>query len=53
MIRWCVAGDMNLLHIQLCMSYRGKNYSKFSSNSEANASELLENIEDMIPRYRL
>ena len=25
--------------------------SRFSSNSEANASELLENLEEMFPRY--
>ena len=27
------------------------NASRFSSNSEANASELLENIEEIFPRY--
>ena len=30
--------------------YRGNNSSRFSRNSEANASELLENLEEMFPR---
>ena len=33
------------------MQYRGNIYSKFCRNSEANASELLENLEEMYPRY--
>ena len=33
------------------MKYRGKMSSRFSSNSEASASELLVNLEEMIPLY--
>ena len=33
------------------MQYRGNTSSRFSSNSIADASELLENLEEIIPRY--
>ena len=34
--------------ISLCMYYRGNSSSRFPNNSEANASELLENLEEMM-----
>ena len=48
---FCVVEDWNLLKTSLCMQYRGNISSIFSSNSEANASELLENLEEMFSRY--
>ena len=38
-----LAGNINVHVVQRSI------YSRFSSNSEANASELLENIEEMFP----
>ena len=40
-----------MLHISLWMYYLGKISSRFSKNSEANASELLENIGDIFPGH--
>ena len=37
---------INGMHI-----WRGNMSSRFSSNSEAKASELLENLEEIFPRY--
>ena len=42
----CVDEDLNMICISLCQSYRGNISSGFSSNSEAFASELLENPEE-------
>ena len=44
----CVAEDLNILNISLFMQNRGNKSSRFSLNSEANASELRENIEEML-----
>ena len=41
---------LKLLQTTLCMYYRGNSSSRFSSNSEADASELLENLENRL-RY--
>ena len=38
---------MNSLKLSLYMKYRGR----FSSNAEANASALLENLQEVISRY--
>ena len=38
----CVYNIMQLLQVSLCMQYRGNTHSKFSRNSEAFASEILE-----------
>ena len=35
----------------ITIEYRWKISSRFSSNSEADASELLENLEEMFPQY--
>ena len=43
--------DLNILIISPCMYHRINISSRFSSNSEANASELLENLEDMFLRH--
>ena len=43
--------DLNLLITSLSMWYRGNISSRISNNSEANASELLEILEEMCPRY--
>ena len=37
-----------MLNISLCMQYRKNIWVRFSSNYEANASELLENLEEMV-----
>ena len=42
-----------LFDIVLGMQYQGNIPSRLSSNSEANASELLENLEDMFPVFEL
>ena len=42
---------MNLVIKSLSMWYRGNISSRFSCNSEADASELQENLEDMLPWY--
>ena len=48
----CVVKYLNLLVTSLSMQYQGGNISsRFSSNSEADDSELLENIGEMFPRY--
>ena len=47
----CVVEDLNMLNISLCTQCRGNIYSRFSSNSEALASELIENLEEMFPRH--
>ena len=39
------------VHIAMCSHVGGHISSIFSSNSEANASELLENLEEMFPRH--
>ena len=44
--------DSNRLNTLLCTKHRGNISSRFSSNSEALASELLENIEEMYPRQK-
>ena len=46
-----VVGDLKLLIWHNSMYYRGRIYLRFSSNSEAKASELLEHLEDMFPGY--
>ena len=43
----CVIKNLNLLYYL----YQGNIYSRFSNNSEANASELLENFEEILPHY--
>ena len=35
------------------MLYRGKIYSRFSRNSEANASEFMENHGEIFPHFRM
>ena len=47
----CMVEDMNLMISELFMWYRRNISSRFSSNSEANASELPENLEELFPRY--
>ena len=41
--------SLNILNVLLCMQYRGDMFSIFPTNSEAFASELLENLEEMSP----
>ena len=43
--------DLNLRIKSLSTYYREKNSSRFATNSEENASELLENLKEMFPRY--
>ena len=38
---------INVLNISLCMKYQGNISERFPSNSEANASELLEKLSEM------
>ena len=45
-----VARDLDATDIAMYSVDRGNISSRFSSNSEANASELLENLEDIFPR---
>ena len=47
----CVIDKLRLSQTLLCMKYGGGSSSRFSSNSYALASELLENNEEMFPRY--
>ena len=46
-----VVENMNILNMAQYKQYRGNMSSRFSINSEANASELIENLEEMVPRY--
>ena len=47
----------DIFHTIMCswftLYYMSNKTSRFSSNSEANASELLENLEEMYPRYHI
>ena len=43
---WLKNSDCYILYMQ----YRGNLSSRFSTNSEAVASELIENLEEMLPR---
>ena len=46
-----VVKNLNMLDMSLCIQY-GRNISfRFSSNSEANAAEILDNLEEMFPCY--
>ena len=44
--QYCAVDDLNMLNISLYMQYRGSISSRFSTNFEANASELVENLEN-------
>ena len=46
-----MAKDSNMLNISLWILYQENISSRFPSNSEVNGSELLENLEEMFPRY--
>ena len=48
---YCVVEDLNMLSISLCMQYRASIFSRFPSNTEANTVNLLENLEEVFPRY--
>ena len=50
--RYCIAEDFNLLKTSLYMFYWGSIYSRYTSNSEANASELLEYLEHIVTDSR-
>ena len=50
MTHYRVVEYLNVLNI-LCMEYVGNISSRFSSNSEARASELQEDLEEMFPRF--
>ena len=41
--------NLNHLQLVLCVYCQGNISSRFSSNTEAFASELLENLEEMLP----
>ena len=42
---------LEILKLSMCMYYRGNISSLFFGNSEADASELPKNLEEMSPRY--
>ena len=47
----CLVEDVNMQDISRLISKRKDMSSRFSSNSEANASISLESLEEMFPRY--
>ena len=48
---YCVTEDCNLRNTSLCWQYNENISSRFSINSEASASVLIENIKEMFPWY--
>ena len=49
----CVVEVLNLLIKPVSMYYQGNMFSRFPSNSEAFASELQANFEEMFPWYHM
>ena len=47
----CMVEDLNIMITSLSISYLGNMSSRLSSNCEADASQLLDNLEEMFPRH--